>query len=519
MIKMQKKGFTLVELLVVVTIIGIISAVGMTAYSNSLAQARDAKRKGDVNTITAAYELAYNPQTRIYPVLTEQDFKNGKIPKDPKGEDYLGLLEESSDRYQICTILETTDEQYCKSSDDAIIAQADNNPPPTPPGSNPPAPGPNPAPPPPTGPVVPTTYKRVFVSDEYTSYQIGGLSGADDKCQLEADSENLGGTWKAWLASQSLTNSPTIANSIDLPYKLISGETVVQHPRDLISPISSDLNRPPRLLHAINKDEKGRIINGGAAWTNLRADGTTGFRYLSANVWSTKTDYDCNYWRGSSGRGALGMIDRVTEDWTEGAHSSRGPAGFNAACTEGHRLYCFEVQSSLYYVDEDRDGYGTGNILATCPSGKSCVLNNQDCYDSNANAKPGQTQYFSTQRGDGSFDYNCDNRTDKQYSYYAIKNNNMIVSRSNNCFNPNFDAYAVNATPGCGQALANCSANSYIFYQENNINLNGGTLYRSESTGEGDSCVVACSAPKTCAESHEGAGWDYLSCSYATSCR
>ena len=31
-----------------------------------------------------------------------------------------------------------------------------------------------------------------------------------------------------------------------------------------------------------------------------------------------------------------------------------------------------------------------------------------DCYDGNANARPGQTSFFGSNRGDGSFDYNCD---------------------------------------------------------------------------------------------------------------
>ena len=43
-------------------------------------------------------------------------------------------------------------------------------------------------------------------------------------------------------------------------------------------------------------------------------------------------------------------------------------------------------------VDADGDGYPVG----------------VDCYDQNANAKPGQYQFFTTHRGDGSFDYDCD---------------------------------------------------------------------------------------------------------------
>ena len=39
-----------------------------------------------------------------------------------------------------------------------------------------------------------------------------------------------------------------------------------------------------------------------------------------------------------------------------------------------------------------------------------------DCYDSNANARPGQTAWFNAHRGDGSFDYDCSGSQEKQYN-------------------------------------------------------------------------------------------------------
>ena len=39
-----------------------------------------------------------------------------------------------------------------------------------------------------------------------------------------------------------------------------------------------------------------------------------------------------------------------------------------------------------------------------------------DCYDANADVGPNQTGMFSVHRGDGSFDYNCDNYDEPQYS-------------------------------------------------------------------------------------------------------
>lgn len=42
-----------------------------------------------------------------------------------------------------------------------------------------------------------------------------------------------------------------------------------------------------------------------------------------------------------------------------------------------------------------------------------------DCYDANALAHPGQTGRFETDRGDGSFDYDCDGRETGIYTVVA----------------------------------------------------------------------------------------------------
>ena len=74
-------------------------------------------------------------------------------------------------------------------------------------------------------------------------------------------------------------------------------------------------------------------------------------------------------------------------------------------------------QGLTCYVDSDGDNYGTGSGSSVCGScGAGYVTNSSDCYDSNANAKPGQTAYFTSHRGDTSFDYNCSGGNNKQYS-------------------------------------------------------------------------------------------------------
>lgn len=98
---------------------------------------------------------------------------------------------------------------------------------------------------------------------------------------------------------------------------------------------------------------------------------------------------------------------------------------YGAAPTNGRRKYllttlsatdCAENSYNLTnscctvatrYLDADGDTYGNPSVsISSCPVG-GYVDNNTDCYDGNANAKPGQTTCYSTNRGDGSYDYNC----------------------------------------------------------------------------------------------------------------
>jgi prepilin-type N-terminal cleavage/methylation domain-containing protein len=65
----QRKGFTLIELMVVIAIIGILSAVGFVSFTNARISARDAKRKQDLRAVKVALELYYQ-KNRRYPTTT-----------------------------------------------------------------------------------------------------------------------------------------------------------------------------------------------------------------------------------------------------------------------------------------------------------------------------------------------------------------------------------------------------------------------------------------------------------------
>ena len=73
---------------------------------------------------------------------------------------------------------------------------------------------------------------------------------------------------------------------------------------------------------------------------------------------------------------------------------------------------------TTYYADSDGDGYGdSGSSQCQCSADSSySTTNSSDCYDSNSSANPAQTNYFTTHRGDGSYDYDCDSSETKRYT-------------------------------------------------------------------------------------------------------
>ncbi len=66
----NKKGFTLIELMIVITVIAILSAIALFAFTRVQRQARDAKRKAELKTIQTAI-IAFNADNGVYPTTAQ----------------------------------------------------------------------------------------------------------------------------------------------------------------------------------------------------------------------------------------------------------------------------------------------------------------------------------------------------------------------------------------------------------------------------------------------------------------
>jgi prepilin-type N-terminal cleavage/methylation domain-containing protein len=79
----NKKGFTLIEMLVVIAIIGLLSSIIVVGLSSSRAKSRDAKRLSDVKEIQKWLETQYT-DLKGYPTVAEYIAAEASLPKDPQ---------------------------------------------------------------------------------------------------------------------------------------------------------------------------------------------------------------------------------------------------------------------------------------------------------------------------------------------------------------------------------------------------------------------------------------------------
>ena len=88
-ISRKQQGFTIVELLIVIVVIGILAALVITTYTGIQAKARNSKRQTDVNSVQTHLE-AYFAQNGHYPSLADMN-SSSWVSSNLKGMDAAAL--------------------------------------------------------------------------------------------------------------------------------------------------------------------------------------------------------------------------------------------------------------------------------------------------------------------------------------------------------------------------------------------------------------------------------------------
>lgn len=106
----SSRGFTLVELLVVIAIIAILSVTAYVALGGQTGKARDARRQQDLASIQSAVELYGIENSSQYPEtlqILKEAGKLAKIPLDPTTDQpYAYKTEPPFRKYQLGATLE-----------------------------------------------------------------------------------------------------------------------------------------------------------------------------------------------------------------------------------------------------------------------------------------------------------------------------------------------------------------------------------------------------------------------------
>lgn len=82
----MKRGFTLLELLIVIAIIGILISIGVVSYSSAQKKSRDSRRTADMKAIQNAWEQYYADNSGSYPAscTISATYLPAGLPTDPK---------------------------------------------------------------------------------------------------------------------------------------------------------------------------------------------------------------------------------------------------------------------------------------------------------------------------------------------------------------------------------------------------------------------------------------------------
>ena len=117
---MNKKGFTLIEIMVSMVIVSILMSLSIVAFSASRKTARDGRRKADLEQIRSALEM-YRSDCHVYPTPASGGFATSivgpascgsliymdTVPTDPSSSSYSYSYSSTNvNQYTLCAYLE-----------------------------------------------------------------------------------------------------------------------------------------------------------------------------------------------------------------------------------------------------------------------------------------------------------------------------------------------------------------------------------------------------------------------------
>ena len=133
----SEKAFTLIELLIVISILGVLATIGLVAFRSAQFRGRDAQRKSDLKQISSALELYFSDYGRYptsssglimgCPSTTQSACNWGSgpfwdqkttyfkvVPKDPaNSQNYYYKADSTAQKFQLFAHLENSQDINC----------------------------------------------------------------------------------------------------------------------------------------------------------------------------------------------------------------------------------------------------------------------------------------------------------------------------------------------------------------------------------------------------------------------
>ncbi|MGC6510921.1 MAG: putative metal-binding motif-containing protein [Myxococcota bacterium] len=230
--------------------------------------------------------------------------------------------------------------------------------------------------------------------------------GIDNNCNTTID-EGVANTYYRDIDGDGFGNPSNTTSSCSQPNGYVTNNADCNDGSSAINPNATEVcdSLDNDCDNSIDDNDNSLDLNSAPYWYSDSDNDGYGNPNVSLRQCNQPGNYvsngdDCNDSTSAARPGAPETCDGIDNDCDTSIDESNA-----SGCT-------------TYYRDFDGDGYGSSsNSQCLCaPSGYYDVTNNSDCYDSNGDARPGQGAWFSSHRGDGNFDFDCNGTQTKRYN-------------------------------------------------------------------------------------------------------